>query len=117
MKTYKVKVNGKSYIVELESIEETSQTIAKKETKKEEKVKSETTAITGAKEVLSPIQGNVIDVLVKVGQKVKKGDVLLLIEAMKLENEVNAHIDGEIVEILVSKGQNVANNEVLIRIK
>ena len=48
MKTYKVKVNGKSYIVELESVEETSQTIAKKETKKEEKVKSETTAKTAS---------------------------------------------------------------------
>lgn len=117
MKTYKVKVNGKSYIVELESVEESNATIVKKETKKEEKSKSETTNVKGASEVVAPIQGNVINVLVKVGQKVKKGDVLLLIEAMKLENEVNAHVDGEIIEILVSKGQNVANNEVLIRIK
>ena len=117
MKTYKVKVNGKSYVVELESVEESNQTITAKEVKKEEKTKKETASIKGASDVLAPIQGNVINVLVKVGQKVKKGDLLLLIEAMKLENEVNAHMDGEVVEILVSKGQSVSTNELLVRIK
>ena len=83
MKIYKIKVNGKSYKVELEAIEEVaSETI--KEVKKEE---------------------------------VKKGQVLLLIEAMKLENEVLSPVDGEVSEILVSKGKTVANKELLIKIK
>lgn len=115
MKTYKVRVNGKSYVVELESIEESAATIeVKKEIKKEETPK----VLDGEfSSVVAPIQGNVIDVLVKVGQKVKKGDVLLLVEAMKLENEVNSSVDGEVVEILVNKGQTVSTGELLVKIK
>ena len=53
----------------------------------------------------------------KVGDKVRKGDVLLIIEAMKLENEVVSPFDGEIKEILVSKGQNVKAKDVIIIIE
>ena len=60
---------------------------------------------------------SIYNVLVKVGQKVKKGDVLLLVEAMKLENEVNAPIDGEILDIMISKGQTVTSNQLLVKIK
>ncbi len=47
----------------------------------------------------------------------KKGDVLLIIEAMKLENEVPSPFDGEVVEVLVSKGQNVSAKDVIVTIK
>ena len=114
MKIYKIKVNGKSYKVELEAIEEVaSETI--KEVKKEEVKKAVSTG--EGTEVLALIQGNVVDVKVSVGAKVKKGQVLLLIEAMKLENEVLSPVDGEVSEILVSKGKTVANKELLIKIK
>ena len=116
MKTYKVKVNGKKYIVELESVEESASSIETKETVKVEE-KKPVSSSEGCTDVLAPIQGNVLDIIVKVGQKVKKGDVLLLIEAMKLENEVNSSIDGEVVEILVSKSQTVSAGELLVKIK
>ena len=116
MKTYKVKVNGKKYIVELESVEESASSIEVKETAKVE-TKKPVVASEGCNDVLAPIQGNVINVLVKVGDKVKRGDVLLLVEAMKLENEVNASVDGEVVEVLVSKGQTVSTGELLVKIK
>ena len=115
MKTYRVKINGKTYNVQLEAIEETSSTLAKEEQPvKEEKV---VTSTKEGEEVLSPIQGNLLNVLVKEGQKVKKGDVLVIIEAMKLENEVNAPRDCEIVEVLVDKGQTVSSDQVLVKIK
>lgn len=116
MKKYKVKVNGKTYNVLLEAMEEVNDASVAIENK-EVKVENKVSLVTDTKDIVSPIQGNVIDVLAKPGQKVKKGDVLLLIEAMKLENEVNAPSDCEIVEILVNKGQTVATNQVLIKIK
>ena len=116
MKKYKVKVNGKTYNVLLEAMEEVNDSSVAIENK-EVKVENKVVVASDAKDVLSPIQRNVINVMVKQGQKVKKGDVLLLIEAMKLENEVNAPSDCEIVEILVKKGETVTTNQVLVKIK
>ena len=124
MKVYKIKVNGKTYRVELESIENVASAEAPKavEQKPVEKVenKPSTPPAAGAasgQEVLSPIQGVVAGVSVKVGDKVKKGDVLLVIEAMKLENPVVSPFDGEVAEVLVSKGQNVTAKERIIIIR
>ena len=69
------------------------------------------------RQVPSPIQGSVIDIKVKVGDIVKKGDVLLVIEAMKLENAVPSPYNGEVAEILVNKGQSVAAKEIVVTIK
>ena len=63
------------------------------------------------------IQGNVLDVKVTVGKQVKKGDCLLIIEAMKLENEVLAPCDGVVSEIIVTKGKTVSTKELLLTIK
>ena len=115
MKKYRVRINGKIFDVVLEQIEETNESIKKEEKKEKEEVSEK--ASEGHIEVVAPIQGNVLDVLVKIGDKVKKGDVLLLIEAMKLENEVNALNDGEIVDVLVKKGDSVATNQLLVKIK
>ena len=115
MKKYRVKINGKVFEVVLEQVEETSEeikTVSKEEVREKEKSSNDASV-----EILAPIQGNVIDVLVKQGDKVKKGDVLLLIEAMKLENEVNAINDGEVVELLVKKGDSVTTNQLLVKIK
>ena len=114
MKVYKIKVNGKSYRVELEEIEQVDSAPL------EEKRKQETKKIVnndGGKEVVSPIQGQVTNVKVKVGDKVQKGDVLLIIEAMKLENEVVSPFEGEVAQILVSKGQNVKAKEPIVIIE
>ena len=114
MKIYKIKVNGKSYRVELDAIEQVDSAPL------EEKKKQENKKIInndGAKEVVSPIQGQVTNLKVKVGDKVKKGDVLVIIEAMKLENEVVSPFEGEIREILVTKGQNVKAKEPIIIIE
>ncbi len=120
-KIYKIKVNGKSYKVEVESVEEIASASPAPKAEKKEEVKPTPSPVlpgaAGGTDVLSPIQGSVIKILVKVGDKVKKGQPLFVIEAMKLENEVPSPAEGEISEILVAKGQSVASKEALCRIK
>lgn len=64
--------------------------------------------------VTSPLPGSVVKVLVSEGQAVKKGDTLLILESMKMENPVLAEQDGAIKQIAVSAGQNVMQDDLLI---
>ena len=115
MKIYKVKVNGKTYRVELDSVEEIkSKDEEKKVEDKKVEEKKEVVSSSSSKQILAPLQGNVTDVKVKVGDTVKKGQTVMIIEAMKLENEVSSPFDGTVYQIVVSKGANVATKDVLI---
>ncbi|NPA14642.1 MAG: sodium-extruding oxaloacetate decarboxylase subunit alpha [Aquificae bacterium] len=71
----------------------------------------------GIGDVTSPVSGKVTEIKVNVGDKVKEGDVLLIVEAMKMANEVHAPVSGTVEEILVRVGEQVNPDEVLIRIK
>jgi biotin carboxyl carrier protein len=64
--------------------------------------------------VKSPLPGNIFKINVSVGDNVKKGDVLLIMEAMKMENNVLAEKDGTIKEIKVKEGEAVLQNDVLL---
>jgi biotin carboxyl carrier protein len=57
--------------------------------------------------------GHILTVLVAVGDTVEVGDTLLVMEAMKMENEIKAHLAGTVSELKVSKGQDVGVGEVL----
>ncbi|GFP74911.1 acetyl-CoA carboxylase biotin carboxyl carrier protein [Clostridium fungisolvens] len=90
---------------------------------KTEKVVEEV-EVKGGTYVNSPIVGTFYTsagsekpAFVKVGDKVKKGDVLCIIEAMKIMNEIQSEVDGEIVEVLVSNEQMVEYGQKLFRIK
>jgi len=63
--------------------------------------------------IKSPITGTIIDIKISTGTKVKKGDILFIIEAMKMENEIFAPIDGVVVQILAVKGSSVSANDLL----
>jgi glutaconyl-CoA/methylmalonyl-CoA decarboxylase subunit gamma len=65
-------------------------------------------------EVKAPMPGGVLDIKVSVGAIVKKGDILLVLEAMKMENEITAPKDGVVSKIMVTKGGTVAVNDVLL---
>lgn len=68
-------------------------------------------------DITSPISGKVVNIKVSEGQRVKEGDVLFVVEAMKMENEIHSPIDGTVEEILVSVGEVINPDEVLIKIK
>ncbi|HIQ49281.1 MAG TPA: oxaloacetate decarboxylase subunit alpha [Aquifex aeolicus] len=71
----------------------------------------------GVGDITSPITGKVVNIKVNVGDRVNEGDVLLVIEAMKMENEIHSPVDGVVDEIFVRVGETVNPDEVLIRIK
>lgn len=64
--------------------------------------------------VISPMPGKVVKVLVKVGQDVKNGDGLVVVEAMKMENEFKAHADGVVKAVHVNAGDTVEGGQVLL---
>lgn len=66
--------------------------------------------------VESPMTGNVIEISVEIGQTVDVGDLLIVIESMKMENEIFSEVSGTITEILVKEEQNVGQEEVLMTI-
>jgi glutaconyl-CoA decarboxylase len=71
-------------------------------------------ATAAGEQIKSPLPGNVLQIKVSVGQAVKAGDVLAVIEAMKMENDVLATKDGSVKQILVNKGATVATGDVLM---
>ncbi|MFN3598762.1 MAG: sodium-extruding oxaloacetate decarboxylase subunit alpha [Aquificaceae bacterium] len=71
----------------------------------------------GIGDVASPISGKVVNIKVNVGDQVKEGDVLFVVEAMKMENEVHSPVDGVVEDIFVSVGDVINPDEMAIRIK
>lgn len=72
-------------------------------------------ASTGGKPVLSPLPGVILDIKVSVGQEVKAGQTVAILEAMKMENNINAECDGVVTAIKVNKGDSIPEgSEILL---
>lgn len=67
--------------------------------------------------ILSFIPGTVLDILVKPGQKVNKGDDLMILDAMKMQNKLKCGIDGKVKKIMVKKGEKVSKGTVLLELE
>ncbi len=70
----------------------------------------------GANKVMAPMPGTILDVKVSAGQTVKKGDVICVLEAMKMENDIPAPCDGTIASVNVQKGASVNANDIIATI-
>jgi len=66
------------------------------------------------KKIISPIPGRVVDVKIQPGDQVKKGDILLIVEAMKMQNQILSPYNGVVKDIMVTPGQSVNSNETLV---
>ncbi|MCX6253085.1 MAG: acetyl-CoA carboxylase biotin carboxyl carrier protein subunit [Bacteroidia bacterium] len=67
--------------------------------------------------ILSFIPGTVLDILIKEGQKVEKGDNLMILDAMKMQNKLKCNIDGKVKTIAVKKGDKVSKGTVLLELE
>ena len=119
---YKVTLNGKIYEVEVEKGEDVIQAEYEAALTQSAPAVAETSApaqtvaaaapaaapqSAGANSVTAPMPGTINAVKVTSGQQVKKGDVLFILEAMKMENEIYADKDGKVGQVFVQKGASV----------
>lgn len=119
MKKYNITVNGVTYEVIVEEAGATTSApiysapvvpVASAAPKKS----TPAPAADGANKVIAPMPGTILDIKVAVGQSVKKGDVVCVLEAMKMENDIPAPCDGVVSSVNVQKGATVAANDVIV---
>lgn len=130
LKKYKISVDGKSYEVEVEDIDSRASVNARSApaaapvstpaapaapAAPESSARPVSAAADIKGETLrAPMPGTILSVAASVGQNVKRGEILLVLEAMKMENEIVAHIDGTVSAIYVQKGSTVNAGDVLV---
>ena len=112
MKAYRVNVNGNVYEITLEVIDKADIKAAPAQAPAPAAAPAAPVS-AGAKTVTAPMPGNILKVNVQNGQAVKKGDVLMVLEAMKMENEIMAPCDGTIASVNVTKGSTVETGATL----
>lgn len=116
MKNYTITVNGNVYDVTVEEGESTGVSPAAAPVAKKAAPAPKAAAPAGAQgsiKVNAPMQGKILSVKASAGQAVKKGEVLLILEAMKMENEIVAPEDGTVASINVSEGDKVESGAVV----
>ena len=119
-RTTTVEVNGKRFEVSMWVPEATAVVAAgsaapKKASRRERSSGSGGGSTTGAVE--APMQGTIVKILVEEGQEVTSGEGLLVLEAMKMENQINAEADGTVTELKVAAGDTVGGGDVLLVIE
>lgn len=114
MKKYNVTVNGTAYEIVLEVVDAADVKTTPAAAVVEEKVAAPVAApVAGGATVNAPMPGTILSVNVQNGAVVKKGDVLMILEAMKMENEIMSPVDGTIASINVQSGASVDTGAVL----
>ena len=125
MKNYRVTVNGVAYDVVVEELNGSvaapapvaapaAAPVAAPKAAPAPAAAPKASGNAGAIAVKAPMPGNLIKVNVKVGDAVKKGDVLCVLEAMKMENDIMAPADGVVASVEAAKGASVATDAVLV---
>ena len=128
MKKYNITVNGTTYEVVVEEAGEVTQApvaalvfsapapAAAPAPAPAAPKASATAGAEGTNKVMAPMPGTILDVKVSAGQAVKKGDVICVLEAMKMENDIPAPCDGVIASVNVQKGASVNANDTIATI-
>ena len=111
MKKYRVTVNGTAYEIELEEL--TGAAPAAAPAAATAPAPAAAAAPAGGEQVTSPMPGTILSINVAAGDTVKRGQVLMVLEAMKMENEIMCPCDGTVASINTSKGSAVESGTLL----
>ena len=121
MKTYRITVNGVAYNVTVEETGAVSAPVAAAPAPVAAAPAPVAAAPAaapagpaGAVTVTAPMPGSIVRVNVKPGDAVKKGDVLMVLEAMKMENDICSPADGTVATVVAAQGASVSTDEVLV---
>lgn len=122
MKQLKVTVNGIAYDVCVEEVGEVASAPVAAPAPAAAAAPAATPApaapaAAGVEVISAPMPGTILSVNVTVGQAVKKGEVLCVLEAMKMENEIYAPRDGEVASVTAAKGEAVESGKALVTLK
>lgn len=112
MRKFNVNVNGKIYVVEIEETGAAAPVVEAPAKAVETPVTSNAPVAGGSVNVEAPMPGTILDVKVTAGSRVSAGDVICILEAMKMENEIVAPQDG-VVKNVVAKGTTVNTGDIL----
>ena len=121
MSKYIIKVNGNPYEVEVQEVGGANSGVSTatktmKKTTSHQAVNTSQPKSNNSGDVAAPMPGTVLKVKVAVGDTVKKGQVLLILEAMKMENEIVSPIDGKVASLNAEAGKSVTAGEVMVSI-
>lgn len=127
MRTFNVSVNGVTYQVQVEEVSggtaalptapapvAAPQLVPAAPAAAAPAVHKPAAPVAGGHQIKSPMPGTIMSIKVKQGDSVKKGHVLCILEAMKMENEIMAPADGTVAQVVVSKGASVNSGDVLL---
>ena len=114
MKRFNITVNGKAYDVAVEELDSSAAPVASAPVSAP--VQAAAPVAGSGEKVNAPMPGTVLDVKVNVGDTVSKGQVIMILEAMKMENDIVASCDGKITSVLAKKGDTVNSGDALATI-
>jgi len=118
MKRYTITVNGNAYDVTVDEADGSAAPVAAAPAPKAAPKKAAPApAAAGSASINAPMPGTIVDVKVKVGDKVTNGTVVAVLEAMKMENDIVCDKDGVIASVNVNKGDAVDTGAVVVTIK
>lgn len=116
-----VKVNGEDFKVEMEPEAEPEKKVVlgkpKAETAGEAPVAADTANVNTNNAIKAPLPGTIVEVKVAVGDEVQAGDVVVVLEAMKMANNLEAEKSGKVTAVLVQQGQSVMEDDALVVIE
>lgn len=116
MKRFNITVNGKAYDVAVEEITDGSAPVQAAAPSATAAPAAPAPAAGEGTKVTAPMPGNILDVKVNTGDTVTKGQVLMVLEAMKMENDIVAPCDGKVTSVVAKKGDTVNASDTLATI-